>query len=179
MKNIFVAAIVMVLVMPSTVLADDDTSQLGSDTHYYLAVSQDQRKASRLLAWEGTIQGGITGVIRWWNDTAEAVSPNYVTRWEILDCPLPDPSSCPHDPALTIMAGYSAGTNFAPVDGITKWLGQGLVTFVDPKYPQYAKWFGHRTTEGGSYTKRDRTEGDGVFTIYDTLTKTVVLPASH
>ncbi len=66
MKNIFVAAIVMALVMPRTVPADDEISQLGSDTHYYLAVSQDHRKASWLLAWEGTIQGGLTGVIRWW-----------------------------------------------------------------------------------------------------------------
>lgn len=168
MRNFFVVAMLMALIVPAAVPADDDTSQLESDTHYYLAVSQDRRKASWLLAWEGTVQGDITGVIRWWADTAEGVPPNYVTRWEILDCPLDDPSSCPHDPALVIMAGYSAGTNFSPVDGVTKWLGKGVVTFVGPEHPQYAKWFGHRTKEGGSYTQRDRPEGHGGFTIYDT-----------
>ena len=168
MRSFFVAGMLVALGVPSIVLADDQTSRLESDTHYYLAVSQDRRKASWLLAWEGTIQGDVTGIIRWWADTDEGVSPNYVTRWEILDCPLLDPSSCPHDPVLVIMAGYSAGTNFAPVDGMTKWLGKGVVTFVNPKHRQYTKWFGHRTTEGGSYTQRDRPEGDGDFTIYDT-----------
>lgn len=167
MNYAFVAAMLVLSGMPIIALADAETRQLKSHTYYYLAVSQDRRNGSWLLAWEGTIKGDITGVIRWWNDTAEAVSPNYVTRWEILDCPLLDPSACPHDPAPVIMAGYSAGTNLAPVDGITKWLGKGVVTFVSPQHRLYAKWFGRPITEGGVYSQKGRLEGNGEFTIDD------------
>jgi hypothetical protein len=123
-----------------------------------------------VLAWEGTIQGDVNGVIRWWIDFGEAGYPNYVGRWEVLDCLPAYPISCPHDPALVIMAGYSAGTNFAPVDGFAEWPGKGVVTFVAP---QYAKWFGRRTTEGGRYNFAlvggvpTPNYGEGTFMIFD------------
>jgi hypothetical protein len=163
-----VTALLLVVAGPAPA-SDDHAPRLKSDISYYFAMGQGQyRDPSWLLAWEGTVQGDVNGVIRWWFDYAESESPMYVTRWEVLDCdPDDDPILCPHDvPALVVMAGYSAGTNFAPVDGVAEWSGKGVVTFVAP---QYAKWFGHRTTEGGSYylDEGTPTNGTGPFVIYD------------
>lgn len=173
MKKIFIGVTALALLVASPVLAGDKGDKapwLKSDTSYYFAVGQNKfRDPSWLLAWEGTIQGDVNGVIRWWVDLAETFYPNYVGRWEILDCQPPDdPISCPHDPALVIMAGYTAGTNLPPlvVDGVQKWSGKGIVTFVTEPY---AKWFGRRTTEGGWYyvVGEVPTNGVGPFVIYD------------
>ena len=169
MKKIFIGITALALLVASPAPAGDNAPWLESDTAYYFAGNQ-VRDPSWLLAWEGTIQGDVNGVIRWWVDLDEWFPPDYVTRWEVLDCDPDDPpSSCPHDPALVIMAGYSAGTNLAPVDDVVEWLGKGVVTFVGAEYPQYAKWFGRRTTEGGWYylVGGGPTNGVGPFMIYD------------
>ena len=168
MKKIFIGIAALALLVASPAPAGDNAPWLESDTAYYFAGDQ-VRDLSWLLAWEGTIQGDVNGVIRWWVDLDEWFPPDYVTRWEVLDCDPDDPSSCPHDPALVIMAGYSAGTNLAPVDDVVEWLGKGVVTFVGAEYPQYAKWFGRRTTEGGWYhlVGGGPTNGVGPLVIYD------------
>jgi hypothetical protein len=167
MKKTFIGLAALALLVASPAPAGDNAPWLESDTAYYF-VGDQVRDPSWLLAWEGTIQGDVNGVIRWWVDLAEWFPPDYVTRWEVLDCDPDDPSSCPHDPALVIMAGYSAGTNLLPpVDGFVEWSGKGVVTFVAP---QYAKWFGRRTTEGGWYSLDEEgnpTDGVGPFMIYD------------
>jgi hypothetical protein len=170
MKKIFIGITALALLVASPAPAGDNAPWLKSDTAYYF-VGVPGSDPSWLLAWEGTIQGDVNGVIRWWLDLDEWFPPDYVTRWEVLDCvPEDDPSLCPLD-ALVIMAGYSAGTNFAPVDGVVEWSGKGVVTFVvDHKdYPQYAKWFGRRTTEGGWYSldEEGNPTGVGPFVIYD------------
>ena len=167
MKKIFIGITALALLVASPAPAGDNAPWLESDTAYYFAGDQI-RDLSWLLAWEGTIQGDVNGVIRWWVDLDEWFPPDYVTRWEVLDCDLDDPSSCPHDiPALVIMAGYSAGTNFAAVDGIATWSGKGIVTFVTEPY---LEWFGRRTTEGGWYNFAAPglpNYGEGTFMIFD------------
>jgi hypothetical protein len=176
MKKIFIGITALALLVASPAPAGDNAPWLESDTAYYFAGDQ-VRDPSWLLGWEGTIQGDVNGVLRWWIDLAEWFPPDYVARWEVLDCDPVDPSSCPYDPddpddpAPVIMAGYSAGTNFAPVDGVVEWSGKGVVTFVvdHEDYPQYAKWFGRRTTEGGWYSldEEGNPTGVGPFVIYD------------
>ena len=157
--------------------AKDNTPWLGSDITYQFAIFQGLSDPSFVpawpLAWEGTIQGDVNGVIRWWIDPLETVYPVYVGRWEVLACAPVYPIACSLE-APVIIAGYSVGTNFAPVDGIAEWSGKGIVTFVnDDQYPQYAKWFGRRTTEGGWYDFVDFGEGpfpnygEGRFMIFD------------
>ena len=171
--NKFLAGIILLgLLIANPAPADKGvTPMLKMNTAYYF-VGDQVRDLSWLLAWEGTIQGDVNGVIRWWVDLDEWFPPDYVTRWEVLECNLDDPSSCPHD-ALVIMAGYSAGTNLLPpVDGFVEWSGKGVVTFVsaEPEYAQYAEWFGRRTTEGGWYSLDEGgnpTDGVGPFMIYD------------
>jgi len=171
MKKIFIGITALALLVASPAPAGDNAPWLESYTAYYFA-GDPVRDPSWLLVWEGTIQGDVNGVIRWWVDLAEWFPPDYVTRWEVLDCDPGDPSSCPYDPddpddpAPVIMAGYSAGTNFAPVGDVVEWSGKGIVTFVAP---QYAEWFGRRTTEGGWYylVGGGPTNGGGTFMIYD------------
>ena len=164
MKKIFIGIAALALLVASPAPAGDNAPWLKSDTAYYF-VGVPGSDPSWLLAWEGTIQGDVNGVIRWWLDTSESFDSDYVTRWEVLKCDPDDPSLCLLD-APVIMAGYSAGTNFEPVDGFVEWSGKGVVTFVAP---QYAKWFGRRTTEGGWYSFDDEGNPTGVgpFMIYD------------
>jgi hypothetical protein len=166
MKKIFIGIAALALLVASPAPAGDNAPWLKSDTTYYFAGDQ-VRDPSWLLGWEGTIQGDVNGVLRWWIDLAEWFPPDYVARWEVLDCDPVDPSACPYDDITkVIMAGYSVGTNFAPVDDVVEWSGKGVVTFVAP---QYAAWFGRRTTEGGRYylVGGGPTNGDGTFMIYD------------
>ena len=165
MKKIFICLLALALFSTGSVRAGDNAPWLKSDIYYYLAVDQDVFVLPWLLAWEGTIQGDVNGVIRYWLDVTSSFSPDYVTRWEVLACPTEVPKACPHDePGLVIMAGYSAGTNFEPEGVVIEWGGKGLVTFVTPPYE---KWFGRRTTEGGWYILGEVTDGWGTFMIYD------------
>jgi hypothetical protein len=175
MKKIFIGMTALALLVASPAPAGDLAPWLKSDTAYYFVGGQGIfRDTSWLLAWEGTIQGDVNGVIRWWVDVAEAAFPNYVGRWELLDCDYPvEPDFCPYDGITNvIMAGYSAGATVEVVDGIAEWSGKGVVTFVGD--PQYAKWFGRRTTEGEWYNFVDvgggqlsPNYGEGPFMIYD------------
>jgi hypothetical protein len=174
MKKILIGIAALALLVVSTATARDNAPWLKSDVTYKFVFGQGYTNLSYNpawdLAWEGTIEGNVTGVIRWWINFGEAGYPNYVGRWEVLAC-LPDyPIDCAFN-AQVIMAGYSAGTNFPPVDGIAEWSGKGVVTFVNPAFLQYAKWFGRRTTEGGWYNfafdEGPPNYGEGTFMIYD------------
>jgi hypothetical protein len=111
------------------------------------------------LAWEGTIQGDVNGVIRWWAE----FPLTGVGRWEIWACQPIYPSDCAFDnPALLIMAGYDA---FGYVSD-TDWEGKGIVTYANE---QYAEWFGRRITDGGwvEFVGGVPSHGEGPFTIYN------------
>ena len=120
------------------------------------------------LTWEGTVQGDVSGVIRWWvpfnSDTESFLG---VGRWELWDCAPEYPISCDYqDVTLLMMAGYDAfGYTSA-----TEWEGKGIVTYVGAAYPDYAEWFGRRVTDGGYvdfYPNGFPCCGEGWFTIYN------------
>ena len=155
MKKYLLGMAALLLLAASPVLASDNAPWLKSHITYNFAATSGEVNPcfdpAWTLAWEGTIAGDVNGVLRWWVDFSEAGYPNYVGRWEVLDDdPVYPKETCEPDETV-IMAGYSAGTNFAPVDGVAEWSGKGIVTFVSAGYPQYAKWFGRRTIEGGWY----------------------------
>lgn len=110
--------------------------QLTSQIDYTFVGNLGQSdKEGRLLVWQGTIEGDLTGEIRWWfvlpSPVSEAVLDNgrvayYEARWEVWVA------------GELILAGQSAGkTVFRDgEDGI--WDGHGIVTdasdrFVDLK----------------------------------------------
>jgi hypothetical protein len=121
------------------------------------------------LVWEGTILGDVDGVIRWWAEyMPEAGGPGLFTgagRFEVWDCDPVYPAIDCLDPAQLVMAGYEV---FAYVSQ-TDWEGKGIVTYVNPNYPEYAEWFGRRTNDGGyvNFVGGFPSDGAGWFTIYN------------
>lgn len=118
------------------------------------------------LAWEGTVGGDVSGVMRWWVVFTPPDKAGSVDRWEIWDCkPVwPAPAGCFDDPARLIMAGYE--TFDYPT--AAEWEAKGVVTDADE---QHAEWVGKRIAEGGSVeydTGGTPTGGIGLFTIYNT-----------
>jgi hypothetical protein len=173
MKKFLAGIILLGLLIANPAPAGEGvTPMLEMDTTYYFMGLDPMILAAPLpgrlpgtqwaLAWEGTIQGDVNGVIRWW---AEFAPPTILTgegRWEIWDCVPVYPIVCDYgDPALLIMAGYDA---FGYVS-LTDWEGKGIVTYANE---QYAEWFGRRITDGG-WVDFDTFPfyGEGPFVIYN------------
>ena len=99
------------------------------------------------LVWEGTIEGDVNGVIRWWVEFTPAGAFTAAGRWEIWDCAPEYPIVCDSgDSGLLIMEG------------------KGIVTYANE---EYADWYGRRTTDGG-YVEFDGgllSYGEGFFNI--------------
>ena len=114
------------------------------------------------FTWEGTLHGDFNGVIRWWVE----FPLTGVGRWELWDCEPVYPASDCQDPARLVMAGYDA---FGYVSA-TEWEGKGVVTYVNPGYPELGEWFGRRISDGGYVNFDDGVpiDGEGWFTIYNT-----------
>jgi hypothetical protein len=116
------------------------------------------------LVWQGTVQGDVEGVIRWWGELTPAGEFTSVGKWEIWDCMPEYPSpGCDFDSAdQLIMAGYET---FGYVSA-TDWEGKGIVTYANE---EYAEWFGRRTTDGGyvDFVGGYPSYGEGYFTIYN------------
>jgi len=113
-------------------------------------------------AWEGTIEGDVNGVVRWWVE----FPLTGVGRWELWDCEPVYPSpGCDFDnSALLIMAGYDAFGYVSETD----WEGKGVVTYARE---DYVEWFGRRITDGG-WVEFDAATGfpvygEGPFVIYN------------
>ncbi len=172
MMKILIGILFSGLLIATPVLADKGvTPMLKMDTTYYFMLLDPMIPAAPLpgrppgtqwaLAWEGTIQGDVNGVIRWW---AEFAPPDLtgVGRWEIWDCEPVYPIECNYDdPVLLIMAGNDAFGYVSPTD----WEGKGIVTFANE---QYTEWFGRRITDGG-WVDFDAIPwyGEGYFVIYN------------
>jgi hypothetical protein len=113
------------------------------------------------LVWEGTIEGDVNGVIRWWVEFTPAGAFTAAGRWEIWDCAPEYPIVCDYgDSGLLIMAGYETFGYVSDVD----WEGKGIVTYANE---EYADWYGRRTTDGG-YVEFDGgllSYGEGFFNI--------------
>jgi hypothetical protein len=175
MKKILAGIILLGLLIANPVLAKEGvTPMLKMSTSYnFMFPSEflpsapfvENSEVLYALAWEGTIQGDVSGVIRWWVEFSFSSGFAAGGRVEIWDCEPVFPSECDFaDPALLIMAGYET---FGYVSD-TDWKGKGIVTYARE---DYAGWYGHRYTDGGWVEFDEATGfpvyGEGPFVIYD------------
>ena len=170
MKKIFIGITALALLVASPAPADEGvTPMLEMNTTYHFMWFDPTIPAGPLagkppgaewaLAWEGTIQGDVNGVIRWW---VEFPPLTGVGRWEIWDCEPVYPIDCNFD--NLIMAGHDAFVYVSDTD----WVGKGIVTYARE---DYAEWFGRRITDGG-WVEFDASTGfpiygEGTFVIYN------------
>jgi len=120
--------------------------------------------AGRLLVWEGTIDGPISGDVKWWFVVPSPIPPGvhvggatafYQAYWEISQ------------EGRMVLAGESAGkTVFADgEDGI--WDGHGVVTDAKGRFSPLK---GRKIYESGPVLVGDNPpvtyEGAGIFSIY-------------
>ena len=171
MKKIFIGITALALLVASPAPAGEGvTPMLEMNTTYHFMGLHPVIPAAPLagtgtqwaLAWEGTIQGDVNGVIRWWVEFTPPDNIGSVGRWEIWDCEpvYPSPDCDFNDSEQLIMAGYDA---FGYVSA-TDWEGKGIVTYANE---QYAEWFGRRITDGGWVDFSGLPYGQGAFTIYN------------
>ena len=172
MRRVVLGVMALVLLAASPVQGDEGvTPKLNMDTTYHFQWFSPTIPAAPLpgrpatvwaFAWEGTVEGDINGIIRWWAE----LPMSGVGRWELWDCEPVYPASDCHDPAKLVMAGYDAFGYVSTVD----WEGKGVVTYVGAAYmDDYGEWFGRRITDGGYVEFVDGwpTYGKGWFTIYN------------
>jgi len=172
MRKFLFGAMALVLLAASPAQGDEGvTPLLRMDTTYHFQFFNQAIPAAPLpgrpasdwaLAWEGTVQGDINGVIRWWAE----FPLSGVGRFELWDCEPVYPASDCQDPALLIMAGYEAFAYVSAVD----WEGKGVVTYVGAGYlEEYGEWFGRRIGDGGyvNFVDEIPIDGEGWFTIYN------------
>jgi hypothetical protein len=175
MKRLIFAVAALLLLVASPVPANKGvTPMLKMDTTYKIVFGSDFNQMAPFpgrdavtqwaLTWEGTVQGDINGVIRWWVPfNSETESFLGVGRWELWNCAPEYPISCDYkDASLLMMAGYDA---FAYVSA-TDWEGKGIVTYANE---QYAEWLGRRITDGGNVEVSGGFPccGEGWFKIYN------------
>ena len=171
MRKLTLGAAALLLLLANPALAGQGvTPMLKMDTTYKFVFPSDIILAAQFveragtqyaLVWEGTVEGDVNGVIRWWVEVTAAGAFTAAGRWEIWDCAPEYPISCDYfDPDLLIMAGYETFRYVSDVD----WEGKGIVTYANE---DYAEWYGRRTTDGG-YVELDGgvlSYGEGWFTI--------------
>jgi hypothetical protein len=172
MRKFLFGVMALVLLAANPAQGDEGvTPMLKMDTTYHFQFFNPVIPAAPLpgrpavvwaLAWEGTVEGDINGVIRWWIEFTPPDQIGAVGRWEIWDCEPVYPAIDCQDPAQLIMAGYDV---FA-YSSATDWGGRGIVTYANE---QYAEWYGRRITDGGyvDYAGDLPSYGEGWFTIYD------------
>ena len=173
MKNLIIGLTALVFMAASPAPGSEGvTPMLKMDTTYKFVFPSEIIPAAPFaervgtlyaLVWEGTIEGDVDGVIRWWVEfTGTAFTA--AGRFELWDCPPEYPITCDYgDPELLIMAGYETFGYVSDID----WQGKGVVTYTNE---EYAEWYGRRYTDGG-YVEFDDSgllsHGEGWFTIYN------------
>ena len=174
MKKLIFAVTASVFLFASPASADKGvTPMLKMNTTYHFVFGSAMKPAAPFagrhadwyLAWEGTIKGDVDGVIRWWVEWPPISPTTGVGRFEIWDCEPVFPATDCDDSTQLIMAGYEA---FGYVSA-TEWAGKDIVTYVGAGYPEYAEWFGRRTTDGClvQFIGGVPSYGEGPFTIYN------------
>ena len=177
MKKILIGIILLGLLFANPAPANEGvTPMLKMQTTYNFVLGADFIPVAPFVehtvddlwavAWEGTIEGDVEGVIRWWVTFTPPATFGSLGRWEIWDCEPVYPSDCDFDNLdLLIMAGHDA---FSYLTG-TDWAGRGIVTYASG---DYAEWLGRRITDGG-WVEYDSVTGfpvygEGPFVIYNT-----------
>jgi hypothetical protein len=155
-------AMVMVLVVPQgSVAAEKPAPSLEGTIDYvfvgHLGIFDAE---GRLFVWEGTIEGDISGTLKWWfvlgggppNMPDDAHVGTYEARWEIWD----------GAGVVLLLAGESSGVTAKPPgkDGI--WTGHGQVTEA---YGAFADWNGRQSYETGSVLWGFPYSGTGTFRV--------------
>ncbi len=178
MKKFLLGVAAFLLLTATSASADrDETPMLKMDTTYQIVFGTAfipmapfpgrGAETQWALTWEGTVEGDINGVVRWWVPFDLATGSFLgVGRWEFWDCAPEYPVSCDYaDTTLLMMAGYDAFGYVSPTD----WEGKGVVTYANE---QYAEWFGRWISDGGYVDFIPGTEppvpfsGEGFFEIY-------------
>ena len=182
MKPIYIGIIILGLLIASPVPAKEGvTPMLKMHTTYHFILGSDflpaapfiERPADTVwaLVWQGTVEGDIEGVIRWWVEfDPDPVHGGFgsLGRWEIWDCEpvYPSPDCDFDDQDQLILAGHDV---FAYVSG-SDWEGKGIVKYAGEGYEE---WSGRRITDGG-WVQYDPDPphfpvyGEGPFVIYNT-----------
>lgn len=173
MKKCLIGIAVLLLLATGPASADNGTTpMLKMDTTYHFAFGVDFLPMTTFpgialgsqwaVVWEGTVQGDINGVIRWWVHLNPDWTFGSVGRWELWDCATEEPIICNYgNDELLMMAGYDV---FGYVSD-TDWEGKGIVTYANE---DHAEWYGRRITDGGYVDLCDGIPcGEGWFTIYN------------
>jgi hypothetical protein len=127
----------LLFVIPVSLAASaDDAARPGpaliSQIEYrFVGHRQEVDDEGRLLVWEGTISGDISGKIAWWFEQPPPVAEQfydggrvsfYAARWEIIS-----------DDEL-LLAGESAGKTVFPDGNDGIWDGHGVVTRASDRF---------------------------------------------
>ena len=140
-KLLFVSAC---MVFATTAVAKD-AAPLNATTEYAFVGHLGAFDAEgRLLAWEGTTSGDIEGVIRWFMVVPFSITgqvTHFEERWEIWDVNM----------TFLLLEGYNAGTTTNRPGKSGVWRSNGIVTYVNPGFPELDKWFGRHMHESGEF----------------------------
>ena len=140
-KLLFVSACMVF----ATAAVSNDEATLKITTEYafvgHLGIFDAE---SRLLAWEGPTDGDIEGTMRWWLVFPTRVTgqaSHFVGKWEIWDDTV----------TVLLLAGYEAGTTTDRPGKSGVWRANGIVTYVNPDFPELDDWFGRQVHDGGEF----------------------------
>ena len=141
-KLLFVSAC---MVFATTAVAKD-AAPLNATTEYaFVGLLGAFDAEGRLLAWEGTTSGDIVGVIRWWMVVPFSITgqvTHFEERWEIWDV----------DQRFLLLEGYNAGTTTNRPGKSGVWRSNGIVTYVNPGFPELDEWLGRHMHESGEFS---------------------------
>ena len=162
MKLIKLLLVSTCLVFATTAGAKDD-GPLYATTEYAFVGHLEQFDADgRLLAWEGTTSGDIEGVIRWWMVVPFSITgqvTHFEERWEIWDVNM----------TFLLLEGYNAGTTTNRPGKSGVWRSNGIVTYVNPGFPELDEWLGRHMHESGEFSWLIQGEfpflGTGIFRV--------------
>ena len=149
-STIPVLSLALLLVL-GTVLAPDAAigakkpapSLTGTTEYVFVGLDGKFDAEGRLLVWEGTINGDIKGVIRWWMgpSSPSGEASHYEDRFEIWDSD--------SDDAELLLAVEEKGTTTVRHGKNTVWRANGIVTEASKGYKD---WLGRPTHNGGNAT---------------------------
>ena len=138
--------LVATCLMFATTAGAKDPAPLNATTEYdfvgHLGVFDTE---GRLLAWKGTTSGDIEGVIRWWMVVPFSITgqvTHFEEQWEIWNAA----------DTVLLLRGYNAGTTTNRPGKTGVWRSNGIVTYVNPTYPELDKWLGRHMHESGEFS---------------------------